>query len=254
MNRNLFSYKFSFFIIFLAFCFIFDFSVFCQDIRTANIAEYIGSGRYNWTVFLLADESTLDTIEYVEYILHPTFPDPIQRSYNRYTKFSFSAAGWGEFDISVTIVYKNGNRKILEHPLRLKGVSKETPYINQPLRSPEIGKRINNEYLELDLGESQRFGKISTGNTSRPLGRNRWEWTVFIVADEATLNDIACVQYILHPTFPNPINMICERGSGSGKGFFLKGTGWGTFPIDVEIIFKDGRRKYLQHPLRFTGH
>lgn len=52
-----------------------------QIIRTANISHYIGNDRWDWTVFIQAPQEVLNTISYVEYTLHPTFPDPIRRVY-----------------------------------------------------------------------------------------------------------------------------------------------------------------------------
>ena len=201
-----------------------------QEIRVENTAAYVGSGRYEWTVFLDAHESVLDRIAYVEYTLHPTFPDPIRRIHDRTTRFALSSNGWGEFNILVKVVHRNGTHAYLEHWLRLG--KKPTEYAKEKTPSSH--------------------GKITTGNRSKRTGEYRWEWTVFIVADDETLNEVECIEYTLHPTFPNPVQMVCQRGDVPGMGFFFHASGWGTFTIRVKVLFKNGAVRYLEHPLEFV--
>ncbi len=88
---------------------------------------------------------------------------------------------------------------------------------------------------------------INTGNTAQPDGNGRWNWTVFLDADQNTLSEIKCVEYTLHPTFPKPIRKVCNPANGFG----LSSNGWGTFNIKIKIMFKDGRTRKLNHMLRF---
>lgn len=202
-----------------------------QEVRVDNTATYIGSGRYDWTVFLLADRSVLDSIRYVEYTLHPSFPNPIRRVYDRNTNFSLSSNGWGKFDILVKVVYTDNRVEYHRHRLRLEERSEE-----------------DIRMMSIPLHE---YGEITTRNTASHIGRNRWNWTVFIVSDDETLNEVECVEYTLHPTFPNPIRTVCNRGSEPGRGFSLDASGWGTFTIGVKVIFRDGDVRYLKHQLVF---
>ena len=113
-----------------------------------------------------------------------------------------------------------------------------------------------------ELGDAQRSTKersvkikrdsIYTKNTSTRVNEDRWDWTVFIVGDSSTLEEIKCVEYTLHPTFPDPVRKICTKGSTSGRGFFLSASGWGTFIIKVKIMFKDGDVREFRHQLRFS--
>ena len=74
---------------------------------------------------------------------------------------------------------------------------------------------------------SKAQGYISADNSSRYLGNGKWEWTVFITSSSSNLlNDIKCVQYKLHATFPNPNREVCERGK-SNQAFPLMAIGWG---------------------------
>lgn len=94
---------------------------------------------------------------------------------------------------------------------------------------------------------------VTTDNTSRFIGNGRWEWTVFIKADPATLSQIRCVEYLLHPTFPNRDRRVCQRGSTPGQAFPLTANGWGTFDIPVTVIFNNGKTQSLTHHLRFDS-
>jgi len=117
----------------------------------------------------------------------------------------------------------------------------------EPLSSPQV------EVTPLNTTPPQRYAdttSITTQNTSQPIDAKRWRWSVFIHADANALSKIRCVEYRLHPTFPDPIKMVCDAKSH----FALSATGWGTFTIKVKVIFKDGSIKHLNHPLSFgTG-
>lgn len=92
-----------------------------QDVAADNTSKYIGSGRYNWTVYIVASEDTLNQINYVEYTLHPTFPNPKRRVNQRGSRdypFALSSNGWGEFNIVVKVVFNNG--RVFEFDYRLK--------------------------------------------------------------------------------------------------------------------------------------
>ena len=95
---------------------------FSQQIAINNTASLSGrSGYYNWTVFVAADDATLNSIDHVDYLLHPTFPNPQVSSNNRSSKFSYSSTGWGEFEIKVKIVFKNGRApEYISYWLRLQ--------------------------------------------------------------------------------------------------------------------------------------
>lgn len=92
-------------------------------ITSANIkskAHYVDKGRYNWKIYINADESILKTISYVEYTLHPTYPHPVNRVYTYQNKFLYQNNGWGEFYITVVVVYKNKSRSTFKYLLQLK--------------------------------------------------------------------------------------------------------------------------------------
>lgn len=77
-------------------------------------------GYYKWVVFVKASDSELNSIDHVEYLLHPTFPKPQVSVFNRASKFSYTATGWGEFEIKAKVVYKNNKSQYLSYWLKLQ--------------------------------------------------------------------------------------------------------------------------------------
>ena len=79
------------------------------------------SGRqyYRWRVFVDEPAETLDKIRSVEYLLHPTFPQPVQVRSSPEDNFALESAGWGEFSILVRVTYKDGTNEDLDYMLKL---------------------------------------------------------------------------------------------------------------------------------------
>ena len=92
---------------------------------------------------------------------------------------------------------------------------------------------------------------VAVSNTSHFVGDGRWDWTVFVTAPPAVLSRIQCVEYTLHPTFPNPVRRVCVRGKSS-QAFALSSNGWGEFTIAVRIFFRDGKKQRLDYPLKLA--
>lgn len=90
---------------------------------------------------------------------------------------------------------------------------------------------------------------ISTVNTSRFLGKDRWEWTVYIKASSSQLANIRCVEYKLPSTFTDPNRKVCRIGD-TNQPFALRGSGWGTFNIPTRVVFKNSQKPViLNHKL-----
>jgi transcription initiation factor IIF auxiliary subunit len=158
----------------------------------------------------------------VEYKLHPSFPHPDQKVCSlgdpKYP-FALSGNGWGTFEIPVKIIFKNGQTRSLKHNLQF-----DTPFIQAAL-------------------------PITADNSARKLSSGYWSWTVFIKAPNDVLDQVKCVEYTLHPTFPNPVQEVCNRGTG--PAFALSARGWGTFQIRIRVLLKNGGVQELTHYLKF---
>ncbi|MGO9093906.1 MAG: pYEATS domain-containing protein [Bryobacteraceae bacterium] len=200
------------------------------ELKVRNTYRYLGRGQYQWTIFLSEDQRTLDRINCVEYTLHPTFPNPVRRVCGAAGGFPLTAEGWGEFPLTVKIEWKDGHATRQQYSLDLHS----PPATVQPPTPP-----------------APALGPIRTGNTARALGGGQWAWTVYISADENTLGRIQCVQYTLHPTFPNPIQRVCQRGGPADAAFPFSAQGWGTFDVGIKVELRDGGALYLKHTLKF---
>lgn len=66
-----------------------------------------GRTYYRWRVFVDEPNQVLTRIAEVQYLLHPTFPEPLQVQTNPNDKFAVEASGWGEFLIQITIKYND---------------------------------------------------------------------------------------------------------------------------------------------------
>ena len=58
-----------------------------MKLETNNLSLLIGEKQgydwYEWCVFIDANRDLIDKIEYVEYVLHPTFPNPLRKTDDR---------------------------------------------------------------------------------------------------------------------------------------------------------------------------
>jgi pYEATS domain-containing protein involved in immunity len=92
-------------------------------IRFNNYARRTGAqyGRpyYEWRVFVDEPPAVLQTIEQVDYALHPTFPDPFRTTRNRDKAFELVTSGWGEFTIVATVHFTNGKEAKAGYSLNL---------------------------------------------------------------------------------------------------------------------------------------
>lgn len=203
-----------------------------QDISVSNTARFVTSGRYDWTIFLVADPTVLRSIASVEYTLHPTFPNPVRTVTNPAGGFALSSSGWGEFNIFVKITFRDRRVRTLQHWLSLQS----EPRAQQPAK----------------IDHEDQHGAVRTRNTSRAAGAGSWNWEIFLDTDRKTLGEIKCVKYTLHPTFPQPERLVCTPGSDPARSFLLSSSGWGTFTVGVEIQFTDGDVRRTTHALTFA--
>jgi hypothetical protein len=92
-----------------------------QEISVDNTAICIGENRWSWKVFLKASPQVLQNIECVQYTLHHTFRNPVQRVCtigDENYPFAYSATGWGMFEIQIRVFMKDGQKKDLTYNLR----------------------------------------------------------------------------------------------------------------------------------------
>lgn len=77
---------------------------------------------------------------------------------------------------------------------------------------------------------------VRFNNTYRTVHTDRFDWTVFIDEQPSILDQIKCVEYVLHPTFSPPRRRECDRTSR----FAHSTNGWGEFTIFLTIYWNNG--------------
>ncbi len=77
-----------------------------------------------------------------------------------------------------------------------------------------------------------------------------WKWEAFL-DDEGSgdLDKVEHVEYVLHPTFSNPVRTISDRESN----FALRTQGWGTFPLTAFVYTRDGQKQKLVHEIELLS-
>jgi hypothetical protein len=88
-------------------------------------ASYAGDGLWKWSVWLDGSDAELDGVESVEWVLHPTFPNPIVLVRQRQTRFRLDASGWGAFEINAQVETKDGPHQHLKAWLRLEEADRD---------------------------------------------------------------------------------------------------------------------------------
>jgi transcription initiation factor IIF auxiliary subunit len=97
-----------------------------MSLRIRNKWHYKGKDWWDWEAFLDDDGSgELRNVDYVEYILHPTFASPLRKITNPRGGFIIKAAGWGTFELAAFVYTKDGKKRKLTHLLKLKFDPKE---------------------------------------------------------------------------------------------------------------------------------
>jgi len=76
-----------------------------------DAGEINGQKYYEWRVFVDEPDSVLQNVKEVQYVLHPTFPQPFQVSKDVASQFELVTSGWGQFTILITVVYQDGSRE-----------------------------------------------------------------------------------------------------------------------------------------------
>lgn len=76
-------------------------------------------------------------------------------------------------------------------------------------------------------------------------GADRWKWSIWVEGTNEELNSIASVEYTLHPTFSNPVQLRTDRDSK----FRLATSGWGTFTIYAKIKKTNDEEIDVEHEL-----
>ena len=58
-----------------------------EEIKIQQWEKYEGEDWWRWAVWVEARDEQLDLIDFVEWTLHPTFPNPVRKIHDRASKF-----------------------------------------------------------------------------------------------------------------------------------------------------------------------
>ena len=101
-----------------------------MSLRLRNRWNYKGDNRWEWEAFI-DDNGTheLKDVQYVEYVLHRTFKNPVREIREKEGGFVLKTNGWGTFTLKAFINKKDNSRIKLDHEIVLQfdppiGVSK----------------------------------------------------------------------------------------------------------------------------------
>jgi transcription initiation factor IIF auxiliary subunit len=81
--------------------------------------KYMGSDYWQWSVCLDGTQEELDSVEYVTYILDPTFNEPVRIVGDRTTNFRLTTFASGAFTIHANIMHRDGQETTVQHDLVL---------------------------------------------------------------------------------------------------------------------------------------
>jgi transcription initiation factor IIF auxiliary subunit len=104
----------------------------------------------------------------------------------------------------------------------------------------------------VSLLSAQPAQDVVVKNTSSFIGKGRWQWTLYVDAKQDVLEKIKCVEYTLHATFPNPIQVVCESGPNAAQAFPLPGDAWGEFDVRIKVTFTDRPTQSYVYRLRLA--
>jgi|SRR5581483_298464 len=78
--------------------------------------------------------------------------------------------------------------------------------------------------------------------------RDLFAFCLFIEGGSNVMEDIAKVEYTLHPSFPDPVRVSTERG----HSFKMESEAWGEFTTYVRVFHSGGEVARLRHPLKLA--
>jgi hypothetical protein len=138
-----------------------------MTIRIKQDCAHSGDGWWNWSVWLEGPDEEIKGVREVVYTLHPTFVDPVQTIRTRRNGFKLSSVGWGEFEIHVEIVGKDGKIARRKHWLKLEEArtTRRTSTTKGAAAGPERRLRafVSFGVADSQIAESIRAGLVESG-------------------------------------------------------------------------------------------
>lgn len=137
-----------------------------SNIAVDNTAVYKGNDLWEWTIFIKASPDVLDSIEYVQYTLHPTFVDPVQKvskTTDPQHPFGLTRTGWGVFEVPVKVAFKTGTQQNLRYMLRFEEASHDSkcqaPFVIGERHYRRMDEQLFKSEMFVYVGEIHRDPK-----------------------------------------------------------------------------------------------
>jgi hypothetical protein len=181
--------------------------------------RYAGRGQWQWTVSLAGTPTELEEIRCVRFAFAGVTPRSREPLCDPKNGFGVTADGDKDSVAEAAVQFKDGRTETLRLPLAL-------------------AERRDN-----------RLKSIAVRNWARAKEPGWWDWGVFIDGAPEDVAQVRCVEYTLHPTFPDPVRTVCD----SEKRFELSASGWGTFQIAARLLLTDGTVQSERHQLTFSS-
>jgi transcription initiation factor IIF auxiliary subunit len=117
---------------------------------------------WNWSVWIDSSKENLNKIDYVEYILHPSFPNRIKKRTSIKNKFLLKSKGWGEFNINVRVYFKDNEKNTLNLLHYLKLFNEENI----------DSKKLKNIFISSQFKDKQEVEELKNGLTTKNIEVN----------------------------------------------------------------------------------
>jgi hypothetical protein len=88
--------------------------------QIAQDFEYAGNDYWRWWAWIDAEQTELDEVKEVVWILHPSFKQSRVIATDRANNFRLQTAGWGTFLLRAEVVLRDGEKRLLRRNLRLE--------------------------------------------------------------------------------------------------------------------------------------
>jgi transcription initiation factor IIF auxiliary subunit len=88
------------------------------DLEIQNSWEYQDDDWWEWSAYITG--RSMDKVKWVEYILHPSFRNPVRRETTRADGFKMETEGWGTFKLKAVAHMIDGRDVLLTHNVVLK--------------------------------------------------------------------------------------------------------------------------------------
>jgi hypothetical protein len=148
-----------------------------MTLRVKQESEARKTDWWSWSIWLEGDKKELDEVDHVVYTLHSTFPDPVRVVKDRRTGFKLQSVGWGEFEIYLRIVLKNGKSRTRKHWLALS---------QQPVRQ----RAAPSKFAATDQSSSR---DPPTSNESEQIARPPVAFISSSAADSALAREVSAL-------------------------------------------------------------